>query len=668
MLFTLGSSHVLASAALPLPEAVQPGDGARTVVFHPSFSWSLPPQDGLSVRIQIARDGQFESLTDSDLIHSVVDWYVPAERLEPGTFWWRIRTEDDDGQTGEWSAPRRFSVVDPEQTFVISAQTSLAEMREIAVQAAREKSALIRFEKGTYRFRPGFEETVFKWAEAGQIVLDGGGSLFIMEEPSAQLWHLENCRNILIGNFSFEYDPRPHTIARVSATDPEQGTLDADMVEGFSEARYPRTVNQMFAYALDPADTRRLHPDRPGHLFLDPEKTVKLGETGIRYVLPHPEEFPLLKQIQAGDLIVVCYRRWPLSYVKCSTDVTLFNITLSKSEAPFFMGGGNTDMKFLNLAAPSEKGLYPSPAGWVTGNDRHGPWIEGCFFEAIADDGPNITGNAYLINRKISRDTLLLQTWPSWQNAVWQKGDRLMFWNPVDGQPLKTATIAEVTTDARALKQGKQSVRLSPSVEGLMPGTDLSCSTHVYNLSCQNSGFVARNNRLVCGRRFGFNVKANNTLIEKNDFEGLSSSAVYLENAPTFWEGLTCENVVVQSNVMVNCGNSEDSARRRRASGVHVNLWRYPSHGSYETSWKGHQNILIRRNTIIDWESVGISADNVINIRIRNNSFENKLKNGFLIKENFAIWAGTDSTEVQIGENRFGDRRRFERSTQRPLK
>jgi hypothetical protein len=657
----------VAGADWPVPQPVCPDDGAQTVVFHPSFAWKLPMADDRSVQIQIASDPEFKNVVDTDTIHSVTDWYVPARALAPGLYRWRVRCVRDSGQSGPWSEARSVSILAPRKQFVITPESSLETIRAVAANAARADSALIRFEKGTYRFRPEFEETVFSWADAENIILDGGGSRIIMQEPSAQFWSIQDCRNILIGNFSYEYDPRPHTIAKVVATDAEAGTLDAEILEGFSGELYPRTVNQMFCYALNPDDPRRLHPDRPGHLYLDPEKTGRTDSGLLRYFLPHENEHLLLNQMKPGDRIAVCYRRWPLSYVQRCSDVTLFDIRLTRSEAPYFMGGGNRDMKFLNLSSPSEKGLYPSPAGWVTGNDRHGPWIEGCFFEAIADDGPNITGNAFLIEKKESAEELVLRTGPFWQNPVWHKGDRLLFWDPATGMPLQTVLVSEVLTSQDLLREGGQRIRVEGLTAGVVPGTDLAAGTHVYNLSCKNSGFTARNNRMVCGRRFGFNIKADNALIEDNVFEGLSSSAVYLENGPTFWEGPACANVVVQNNTITGCGESLDSANRRRASGVHVNLWRYPSNGAYDTPWKGHENILIRNNRIIDWESVGISVDNVRGARVVNNTFGNNARSGFMLKENFAVWEGTDAQDVSVEKSRLSDDRKFKETIRQHL-
>ena len=175
---------------------------------------------------------------------------------------------------------------------------------------------------------------------------------------------------------------------------------------------------------------------------------------------------------------------------------------------------------------------------------------------------------------------------------------------------------------------------------GLVTGTDMRQHTHVYNLSCQNTGFVARNNRFVDGRRFGLNVKAINAVIEKNYFEGLSSSAIYIENEPTGWEGIVGRNMVVQDNTIINCGFGRDIYALKRGA-IQVNLWRVrqPGERENESPWMGHRNILIRNNILTDWETYGIAVDNVEGCRIENNEFANRLKTSFAKQTNIGIWA-----------------------------
>ena len=69
-------------------------------------------------------------------------------------------------------------------------------------------------------------------------------------------------------------------------------------------------------------------------------------------------------------------------------------------------------------------------------------------------------------------------------------------------------------------------------------------NSHVYNLSRQNGQFVYRHNECRYALRFGLNLKAMGALIEHNTFFRTGSSAVYLENEPSGYEGLVSRDVV----------------------------------------------------------------------------------------------------------------------------
>ena len=642
------------------PEVQGPVDQAESVVFCPHFSWEAPSDTNVVCGIEIAKDADFKMLVDSDSIAAMTGWYVCEKKLEPGTYYWRIRFDQ-----GAWSEARPLTIVEPKKTLRIAMGMNAEQIGKV-IQAleADPHNVKLEFEKGTYTFKPGFEKALIRLENARDVIIEGNGSTFVNLEPSSPFWKISNSTNVVISGVKYQYDPYPASYVKVLSVDGAAGTMEAEVLQGFDDTLYPREVNQMFCYAVNPENPRRLHPDRPGHTFLDPKKTTKTGDHRYRFFVRSEAEKGSLAQLQVNDRLIIPYRRWPAGLVFRCSDFSFYNVENLGAEGAVFMGGGNTDMKFIGYLSQSTHPPLPGNA-WVTGNDRRGPWIENCVFETLSDDGPNITGNIYLIHKTVDECTLDLFTGPAWQDAAWRAGDHLLFWNPQTGEVVGETQVAEVVSeklsDAFLMSCPRKTVRTTSAVKGLKPGNDLRSNTHVYNLSCQNTGFVARNNRIVDGRRFGFNVKAINSVIEKNYFEGLASCAVYIENEPTGWEGIVGRNMVIQDNVMVACGDSVDSARRRRASGVHVNLWRIPSSDGMETGWKGHENILIRRNTMVDWESVGIGVDNACNVRIEENRFENKTRTGFLIDGNCAISVGANTRDVDVENNHFSDGRRFQK-------
>jgi len=648
---------VLGSGAVSLG----PEDNATTVVFCPHFTWESRGIDQ-ACEVQIASDDAFEKLVDTDTISAVTGWYVCAKRLAPGTYYWRLRF----GETGDWSQPRALHIVEPRRVLRVNPGMAPEQLGQVLQQVESDPhSVRLEFEKGDYVFTPHFEKAVLTLRNARDVVIEGNGSRFINKEASAQFWKISDSTNIVISGLSYSYDPYPSSFVRVLSVAPEAGGLEVEVLKGFDDTRYPRRVNQMFCYAVNPDNHRQLHPDRPGHTYLDPAKTERTGPHRYRYQVRGAGEKVSLGRLRAGDHLVVSYRRWPAGMVFRCTDFTFYHVENLNAEGAVFMGGGNQDMKFIGYR--SRSALDPMPGNaWVSANDRRGPWIEDCVFETLSDDGPNITGNLYLIAEMNGKNTFRVKSGVGYQDAAWMPGDHLVFWNPLTGMVIQETDVAEIASEELAygpvIRLVNKVVVTKDPVGGLSPGTDPLRNTHIYNLSCQNSGFVARHNRIVDGRRFGFNVKALNAVIEKNHFEGLASSAVYVENEPTGSEGLVGRNILVQDNTMVNCGYGGDAAALKRG-GVQVNLWRIkqPGEKDNESPWMGHRDVVIRNNRLIDWESYGLVVDNVDGCRIEDNEFVNRDKQGFLRDTNIGIWVRAVTTNVIMAGNRILDSRGFEK-------
>lgn len=612
-----------AVAPLEAPVLTEPPADAAAIVFHPHFAWrAVDGAEGYD--IQVARDGNFADPVDSDSVHAVVQWYVTEKRLAPGAYAWRVRATKEDGTRGAWSPPRRLIVAAAEKQFRLAPDTTVEEVRAVAKEAALASSARIVLEDADYFWDPGFEGTLFQWEGVENVIIDGNGARVHLTDPSAQMVDLTHCRGIMLGGFSFYHEPCPLAMAELLEVDPEAGTIDVKLLAGFDGVNYPREVNQFFLYALDPENLQRLHPKRPGHTYLKPGATEDLGVGRRRYHVREMAERPGTAMFEKGDRLIVAYRRWPQHWVRQCDDVTFFDLRGGYSEGSLFMGGGNRHMKFLGCVNPPPYEDFPSTGAWVTGNDRVGPWVEGCRWEAMSDDGPNFTGNTYYIEQMVSEDTFVLRTGVSWQNAVWEPGDELVFWNPLTGLPLGTTS---VVTAEDCGPGASPRVRVRDVIPDLVPGPDIQRCTQVYNLSTQNRQMVLRGNTLIGGRRFGFFIKAMDALVERNRFIGQGSSALFFESEPSGWEGLQSRNVVVQDNYIEDCGDNEYSVLNHRAS-IQVNLWRCNPIMA-ETEWIGHRGFLIRRNAIVDREGIGIGVDNAEDVVVEGNIVQQKDKGGF---------------------------------------
>jgi hypothetical protein len=605
--------NTAAQVVIPMLAPAVAGFSEETISPHPHVTWASV-QSADAYRIQLARSDDFTNPLLDDTVHSVIHWFVVAKPLASGAYRWRVRAERDDGTAGPWSDAQPLTVIEAARTFDVTPATPLDELRRIAREAAAGPSARIRLAKGSYRWDPGFQQAVFAWKGARNLIVEGNGATITLADPSSQLFHLDVCHTVVIRDLQVSHEPTPYSALEVVAVDPAGEWFEGRVLAGFSEERYPREVNQFFVYAVAPGDFMKKHPDRPGHTYLAWDKTRRIAPGVFRFHTREVAERGAMKQLRPGDKALACYRRWALNLMSGCRDVAWSGVVGGISEGSLFMGGDNADIKFLGLINKSPATYFPSAPGWVTGNDRRGPWIQDCEWEGMTDDGPNLTGNSYLIDRAIDGSQFEVSTGPGYQTSSWQAGDELLFWNPADGRPLTESRVKTASRDGNRI-----SFSVVGPVEGLSPGRDLRLHTHVYNLSTQNRQLVIRSNRMVGGRRFGFNVKSISALIDRNRFQDIASCAVYLENEPTCWEGIVNRHVVIQDNFLTGCGYDAHSRALGRAN-IHVNTW-HPGRGLDETDWIGNEGILIRRNTIENWSGIAIGVDNAEEVTIRENTF-----------------------------------------------
>ena len=73
----------------------------------------------------------------------------------------------------------------------------------------------------------------------------------------------------------------------------------------------------------------------------------------------------------------------------------------------------------------------------------------------------------------------------------------------------------------------------------------------------------------------------------------------------------------------------------------------------------GHEDILIRHNTVVDWESVGIGVHNARRVVIEENQLVGRSKTGFFLSRSFGILVGANTAAVRVEGNRFTDPRQF---------
>jgi len=100
----------------------RPADGVVSPVNPPSFSWR--PQDNMTWEIECARDTAFEKI-EYRAQNVKFNVHCPPRTFKPGTYTWRYRGKDANGNYTNWSRLRTFSIADDAVAMPLPPQEEL---------------------------------------------------------------------------------------------------------------------------------------------------------------------------------------------------------------------------------------------------------------------------------------------------------------------------------------------------------------------------------------------------------------------------------------------------------------------------------------------------------------------------------------------------------------
>ena len=177
-------------------------------------------------------------------------------------------------------------------------------------------------------------------------------------------------------------------------------------------------------------------------------------------------------------------------------------------------------------------------------DNRVGPLIEGCHFQGMLDDSINISANTAMAAKIISPTTFRLI------GPAFSAGDDVMVFEPQTGETTMT-TVVEATTGGNV-----HTVTMAKAIEGVVEGrkerNDLR-STHFYNMSYVNDGFIVRNCVFKPQRRHALLVRCSKGIFENNLIDGVGGAAVWMGNEMgSFYEGPFPQNNIIRNNTIRN--------------------------------------------------------------------------------------------------------------------
>ncbi len=649
--------------------SVYPANNQAGIVQNPGFTWDAVP-GAIAYEIEIAANFDFSKIV-TPATRVETPRYVPLQPLYPSSRFWRTRAINADGKAGAWSDGRVYKLHEPANKINIPAGAALAEIR--AAIAAAPASSIITFApKATYRLKMGEKDSHFLTLEKrDDLIIDGNDSLFIIDNPRAGALNMRECQRITFRRFRFDYDPLPHSVGVVESFNPGEGsaaTVTLRALPGYPDFDAPHMIaNWSWGVILDPVIAGRMKANAPLVMNFPGAKVTRnpAGAGLFDVAVPHVNYG---KFFAKGDRVIIFAREHGRSL--CSADANCEDITFDRvvthaSPAGHFIAINCSDVKILSCASVP-KDATRHYAGNADGAHIRanlvGPWIEGCTFDSIGDDGVALYNKGMAINANPSPDTFTVAG--TFMNL--QPGDTFVIFNPVDGT---LAGGPRAVTAVKSADGGQYAVTFKPALASKadIPMGDKTWwrNAQLFNRTRQNSGFVVKNNTFKSVRRYSVIVRSTDGIITGNEITGSSNSAITLLNEPQSWaNGLHSERVLIARNKI---SASTFDASSSTGGGISVNLRSLqdtsasarPSGKAAGKPGRLHRDIRIENNTITDWNYHAILLRSAADCIVSGNIISSSPGAKFVSpeKENIALLIDNTANCAITGNDTTGDAR-----------
>ncbi len=402
----------------------------------------------------------------------------------------------------------------------------------IAAAQASGKAAKVLFSEGRFDLYPDFEgaDHCLRIMGAEQMILDGNGAELVIHNPLAGFLELLGCHGVVVRNFEVDYAPLPFTQGTIQDVHASSGTVDLLIDPGYSTFDEPHwallkpNMNWLdcasWGMLKDRERPGRLKPACPNAYFA--ERFERLGDRLYRIAIKPRES---LRFFEPGDRYVHQSRPEAIEgtfvNVRGSHGVTFLNMLSYASPSWSYVGWGSSWLGFINCAVRRKEGRWHTldSDGINTGGGRIGPWIEGCHFEAGADDV--LVSHAYPspVEHVVDERTAVLSSAGLWSI---ERGDPFVFYNPRDGIPLGQAVVERIDV-------GRRAVLFDRPLPALHLEGHFALDDQAYNLNNANGNFVMRANTVRDNRRWPVWISTPaivGGIVENNVFEGVDSEAI----------------------------------------------------------------------------------------------------------------------------------------------
>ncbi len=468
------------------------------------------------------------------------------------------------------------------------------------------------------------------------VEIDGQGATLVFSDPAKVGLIFKHCVNVTLRGFTIDYDPLPFTQGRITAINPEDGTIDLAIDAGYrTDVAY--FSRGLAAYTFDPR-TRWI---KPGSWDLYPSRLEKLDDATVRVHIRNAASVGR-NNAAVGDRMLVSRRAASgMRLIECGDmrveDLTVWSaagIAIQEAHGP-----GGSYYRYAVTRGPAPAGAVEPRLQSANADAFHsayvhrGPHVEGCRFAHQGDDAIAIHGTYSIIaSAGASRQVLLT---PKFELPL-EVGDTLDIYDPLTYAIKASAKVESI--EPSELPEGPQRQAIeelwrhyrstAASKRYYRVTLDREVDTTVGDLASSpdrnGSGFVIRHNIIRDHRARGLLIKTTHGVIEHNLIEGSSFAGIALGPELAYWLGGDfAQDVVVRHNIVRGTGyqaNAHTNPNNLIGAGVVVHAVTVDRRFSPSQL---NRRLVIEDNLIEDTASLALLITSARDVVVRDNRIVN---------------------------------------------
>ena len=491
-----------------------------------------------------------------------------------------------------------------------------------ALEACGGHDAVIIFPRGRYDFHPDpdSEQTIaMALRGARNIVVDGGGSEFVFH-GRMKVFHVEDCENVTLRNFSTDWD-RPYiSQGEFVAVTPQYVDLRIDC------SQYPYVIEQghirftgegwsagvvdSYMNIYDKATGTIAYRTRDSH-------TGNIFNGEAEQVAPDVVRFhgSILERevpVRPGQIITLYHGTYILTGIELcySRDITLEDITLyhTLSNGVYGYRCENITLHRVSTTPRTEKGRVFSTVADASHFTccRGRILIDGCAHAGQGDDFMNVRGTYSRIESFKDRRTALID------GRGWTMGATDTLW-VVDRETMRRG--AELVVRCINKRNGGYEVEFTDAVPAeVTEGMFLENKTWTPELVVRNCRFEKKN------RARGMLVTTPRRVVIENNYFNTAGAAILIEGDLDHWfESGSHTDLTIRNNRFVNCCTSGCETGDRWEWGEAPITISPSFRPDSPDSPSYHRNITICDNTFECFDAPVLFARSVENLRFERN-------------------------------------------------